>query len=55
LEAVAALRVYGIVATPCGDDFQHWQMGDFTMTEAEVIDFAVSRGLIADREANYQA
>ncbi|MBP1183040.1 hypothetical protein JOE48_005004 [Methylobacterium sp. PvR107] len=48
LEAAAALRVHGILVTPCGDDFQHWQMGDFTMTEADVIRFAVSRGLIAD-------
>lgn len=47
LAAVAALRAYGITITPCGDEFQHWKMGDFTMTEAEVIHFAVSRGMIA--------
>lgn len=49
LEAAAALRIHGILVTPCGDDFQHWRMGDFTMTEADVIRFAVSRGLIADQ------
>lgn len=46
-EAAAALRTHGILVMPCGDDFQHWQMGDFIMTEADVIRFAVSRGLIA--------
>lgn len=46
-EAAAALRAHGILVTPCGDEFQHWQMGDFIMTEDAVIRFAVSRGLIA--------
>ena len=48
-EAAAALRAEGTMVTPCGDEFQHWRMGDFIMTEAAVIHFAVSRGLIADR------
>jgi hypothetical protein len=30
-----------------GDEFQHWQMGDFIMTDADLVRFAVSRGLIA--------
>ena len=47
--AVAALRAGGTTVTPCGDDFQHWQMGDFQMTEAELIHLAVSQGVISDR------
>jgi hypothetical protein len=35
------------VVTPCRDDFQHWQLGDFTMTDDDLIRFAVSRGMIA--------
>jgi hypothetical protein len=46
-DAVAALRALGTAVTPCGDEFQHWQMGDFIMTDADLIRFAVSRGLIA--------
>ncbi|MGH1572063.1 hypothetical protein ACRAWG_16950 [Methylobacterium sp. P31] len=46
-DAVVALRAFGTAVTPCGDDFQHWQMGDFIMTDADVIRFAVSRGMIA--------
>jgi len=51
LEAVAALRASGrTVALQAGkDDFQHWRIGDFTMLEADVIQYAVSRGLISDR------
>jgi hypothetical protein len=49
LEAVAALRAEGSTVTPCGDDFQHWKMGDFIMTDADLIRYAVSRGMIADR------
>ena len=46
-DAVAALRANGIMVIPCGDEFQHWQMGDFIMTDADLVRFAVSRGLIA--------
>lgn len=51
LEAVAALRASGRTVTPYGDhdDFQHWRMGDFIMMEADVIQYAVNRGLISDR------
>jgi hypothetical protein len=47
-DAVAALRAVETAVTPCGDDFQHWQIGDFIMTEADVVRYAVSRGLLAD-------
>ncbi|MGH1570779.1 hypothetical protein ACRAWG_09105 [Methylobacterium sp. P31] len=46
-DAVRALRTDGIMVMPCGDEFQHWQLGDFVMTDADLIRFAVSRGLIA--------
>ena len=49
LDAIEALRVGGLTVTPCGDDFQHWQMGDFIMTDAAVIELAVSTGVIGDR------
>jgi hypothetical protein len=51
LEAVAALRAGGLTVTPHTDkdDFQHWRLGDLMMTEAAVVQFAVSRGLIGDR------
>ncbi|MBE7243828.1 MAG: hypothetical protein INR63_02665 [Actinomycetospora chiangmaiensis] len=45
-EAVRALCARGIRVTPCGDDFQHWQIGDFLMTDADLIRFAVNRGLL---------
>ena len=50
LTAVAALRASDLTVTPCGDDFQHWQMGDFIMTEAAVIQYAVSIGVVGDRD-----
>jgi hypothetical protein len=46
-DAVRALRTDGTTVTPCGDEFQHWQLGDFVMTDDDLIRFAVSRGLIA--------
>lgn len=46
-DAVRALRTIGTTVTPCGDEFQHWQLGDFVMTDDDLIRFAVSRGLIA--------
>ncbi len=51
LEAVAALRTDGLIVAPYLDKygFQHWQMGDFVMTEAAVIQFAVGRGMLSDR------
>ncbi|QGY03509.1 hypothetical protein MMSR116_17655 [Methylobacterium mesophilicum SR1.6/6] len=48
-DALAALRAQGTKVVPYGDDFQHWQLGDFLMTDADLVHFAVSRGIIADR------
>jgi hypothetical protein len=50
MAAIAALLADDISVTPCGDDFQHWQMGDFIMTEAAVIQYAVSIGAIGERD-----
>ena len=46
-DAIMALRARGIRVTPGGGDFEHWRLGDFMMTDADLIQFAVNRGLIA--------
>ena len=40
LEAVAILRAAGIEAMRTGDDLESWQIGDFTMTDADVLRLA---------------
>ncbi|WP_199866189.1 hypothetical protein [Methylobacterium sp. Leaf361] len=40
LEAVATLRAAGITATPCGDDFAHWMVGDFIVDDTTLIRLA---------------
>lgn len=49
LEAVATLSVAGITATPCGDDFERWMVGDFTLDDATLIWLAERHGTTEDR------
>jgi hypothetical protein len=50
LEAVTALRATGVVVTSIGDELDRWQIGDLTVSDAELWRLAESRGLIADGE-----
>ncbi|MCJ2069554.1 hypothetical protein MKK75_12265 [Methylobacterium sp. J-030] len=49
LAAVAALLAPGIVVAPIGEEPDHWQIGCFTFTDAELLRRAEIRGL---REAS---
>jgi hypothetical protein len=46
LEAVAALRARRIEATPCGDDFERWMVGDFILDDGALIRLAERRGAV---------
>jgi hypothetical protein len=50
LEAVAALRANGIEATPCGDGFEHWLVGDFILDDAALVRLRERHGPAEDGE-----
>lgn len=51
LEALATLRAMGVEATPCGDDAEHWLVGDFILDDATLTRFADNVRLAEDGEA----
>ena len=48
LEAVDALRAYGAVIEPCGEELERWRVGDFVMGDADVMRLAERFGAIAE-------
>jgi hypothetical protein len=50
LEAVATLRTKGIEATPCGNEFEHWLVGDFILDDAALVRLAERHGPAEDGE-----
>ncbi len=46
LQAADALRAAGVAIEPTGDDLEGWRVGDFTMSDADLVRLAVSRGLM---------
>jgi hypothetical protein len=51
LEAVAELRAAGVAVVPIGDELDRWQIGDLTVSDADLWRLAVSRGLVGNAEA----
>lgn len=49
LVAVATLCPKGVEATRCGDHFEHWMVGDFTLDDATLIQLAKRHGTTEDR------
>jgi hypothetical protein len=50
LEAVAILRAARITATTCGDDFEHWMVGDFIADDAALIRPAARQRIAEDHQ-----
>lgn len=48
LEAVKALQSDGVDVQPVGEELDRWQVGNFTRSDAEIWQLAVSRRLISE-------
>lgn len=46
LQAAAALKADGVEIAPIGEEFEHWRIGDFIWSDADVWRLAASRGLV---------
>jgi hypothetical protein len=46
LVVVAALAAAGVEIVPIGEELEHWRIGDFIRSDADVWRLAASRGLV---------
>jgi hypothetical protein len=55
LEAVATLRASGIEATPHGDDFEHWMVGDLIVDDVTLVRLAERHGGVEEGREQWAA
>jgi len=46
MRAATALKAAGVEIAPIGEELEHWRIGDFIRSDADVWRLAVSRGLV---------